>query len=53
MMWPTPKGSSWSPPQNVTSNPARCWNWQLPINQARDSGASILAGIVDKVKADW
>ncbi|MDQ7287764.1 PHB depolymerase family esterase [Stenotrophomonas sp. Sm2128] len=42
------------PRQNVTSNPARCWNWQLPINQARDSGeASILAGIVDKVKADY
>jgi len=42
------------PRQNVTSNPARCWNWQLPINQARDSGeASILAGIVDKVKAGY
>ena len=36
------------PRQNVTSNPTRCWNWQLPINQARGSGeASILAGIVD------
>ena len=42
------------PRQNVTSNPARCWNWQLPINQARDSGEpSILAGMVDKVKADY
>ncbi|HGM5035228.1 TPA: PHB depolymerase family esterase [Stenotrophomonas maltophilia] len=42
------------PRQNVTSNPARCWNWQLPINQARGSGeASILAGIVDKVKAGY
>ncbi|MBW8777181.1 MAG: PHB depolymerase family esterase, partial [Stenotrophomonas sp.] len=42
------------PRQNVTSNPARCWNWQLPINQARDSGEpSLLAGIVDKVKAGY
>ncbi|KAG1086809.1 hypothetical protein G6F40_013861 [Rhizopus arrhizus] len=42
------------PRQNVTANPARCWNWQLPINQARDSGeAAILAGIVDKVKAGY
>ncbi|WP_269791318.1 PHB depolymerase family esterase [Stenotrophomonas sp. Iso1] len=42
------------PRQNVTSNPARCWNWQLPINQARGSGeAAILAGIVDAVKAGY
>ncbi|WP_282270330.1 PHB depolymerase family esterase [Stenotrophomonas sp. PS02298] len=42
------------PRQNVTSNPTRCWNWQLPINQARGSGeASILAGIVDAVKAGY
>ncbi len=42
------------PRQNLTANPARCWNWQLPINQARGSGeASILAGIVDEVKADY
>ncbi|MNM98480.1 Esterase PHB depolymerase [compost metagenome] len=42
------------PRQNVTANPARCWNWQLPINQARGSGeASILAGIVEAVKAGY
>jgi len=42
------------PRQNVTANPARCWNWQLPINQARGSGeASILAGIVDQVKGSY
>ena len=42
------------PRQNVTSNPTRCWNWQLPINQARGSGeASILAGVVDAVKAAY
>lgn len=42
------------PRQNVTANPTRCWNWQLPINQARGSGeASILAGIVAAVKAGY
>lgn len=42
------------PRQNVSANPTRCWNWQLPVNQARGSGeASILAGIVDAVKAGY
>ena len=42
------------PRQNVTSNGARCWNWQLPVNQARGSGEpSILAGIVNAVKGNY
>lgn len=42
------------PRQNVTSNPTRCWNWSLAINQARNTGEpSILAGIVAKAKADY
>lgn len=42
------------PRQNVTSNPSRCWNWPLAINQARDTGEpSILAGIVAKAKQDY
>ncbi|WP_343650316.1 PHB depolymerase family esterase [Stenotrophomonas sp.] len=42
------------PRQNVTANGGRCWNWQLPVNQARGSGeASILAGIVGAVKSAY
>ncbi|AWH53533.1 PHB depolymerase esterase [Stenotrophomonas sp. ESTM1D_MKCIP4_1] len=42
------------PRQNVTANPMRCWNFPLPVNQARGSGEpSILAGIVDEVKAGY
>lgn len=42
------------PRQNVTANPARCWNWQLPVNQVRGSGEpSILAGIVAVVKTGY
>lgn len=42
------------PRQNVTSNPTRCWNWSLAVNQARGMGEpSILAGIVAKAKTDY
>lgn len=38
------------PAQKITANPARCWNWFVPKNQARDSGepAAIVA-MVDEV----
>ncbi|MBX3587507.1 MAG: PHB depolymerase family esterase [Ramlibacter sp.] len=42
------------PRQNVTSNPSRCWNFMLPVNQARGSGEpSILMGIVNRVKSRY
>lgn len=42
------------PRQNVSANASRCWNWQLPIHQARGTGEpSILAGIVSSVKAAY
>ncbi|AMO22694.1 hypothetical protein GCM10027034_31520 [Ramlibacter solisilvae] len=42
------------PRQNVTSNPERCWNFMLSINQSRGAGEpSILAGILGWVRGRY
>jgi poly(hydroxyalkanoate) depolymerase family esterase len=41
------------PQQTTLANPAACWNWSLPANQARGQGEpAILAGIVQEVEAN-
>lgn len=40
--------------QSVLRNPAGCWNWFSPEDQARDRGEpSLLAGITGEVAATW
>jgi poly(hydroxyalkanoate) depolymerase family esterase len=41
------------PNQAQTANPLRCWNWFLPINQARTGEAALIAGIVNEVRAAY
>ena len=42
------------PEEDPLANPARCWNWFLADDQARDHGEpAILAGIVDAVAGEW
>lgn len=42
------------PAQKLTANPALCWNWFLPANQARDSGEpSEIVAQVNQVAAQY
>jgi poly(hydroxyalkanoate) depolymerase family esterase len=42
------------PAQKRSANPARCWNWFLPKNQARDSGEPAeIVGIVEHVASGY
>jgi poly(hydroxyalkanoate) depolymerase family esterase len=41
-----------APQQSATANPARCWNWFNPADQARDSGEpAIIEAMIDEVRA--
>lgn len=37
------------PEQSTLSNPKKCWNWFLPINQNRTGEPAAIVGILDKV----
>jgi poly(hydroxyalkanoate) depolymerase family esterase len=42
------------PAQKLSANPARCWNWFLPKNQARDSGEPAeIVGLVQQVAGEY
>ncbi len=42
------------PQQSPAANAAKCWNWFLPANQARDSGeAGIIASAVRTIRAQY
>lgn len=42
------------PAQKLSANPARCWNWFLPKNQARDSGEPAeIVRLVEHVAAEY
>jgi len=42
------------PAQKLSANPARCWNWFVPKNQARDSGEPAeIVGMVEQVAKEY
>ncbi len=42
------------PAQKLTANPARCWNWFVPKNQARGAGESAeIVGMVEAIAGQY
>lgn len=37
------------PEQNTAYNPYKCWNWVLPVNNARTGEAQVIVDMLDKV----